>query len=349
MKNLYFVFITICFLLFSPAKAQLTLTKAANEPVAGDTYTNVAHDSVTVIPKTTGNGVLWDFSNATKRTTTTAEVPFSYTTAAAVAGSTNYPGCNLVEVGGSGNTYGYYKTTATQYELLGQTTTAGAFNFTNSAVLATWPIAYGYNATDAIAGAITAGTINANASGNMTVSATGTGSLVLPGGATLTNVLQLKVNQRLTAPVTIPGLPFAVTATLNLSTYQYYHASDKFAIVNVSYQSLALPIGSPSVTASLFINAKAVPIGIKETALDVSKVTVYPSPANTLLSIKLNSDRAALKGVKVFNQLGEMVLTHSGHEVSEVLNLNVESLKAGIYFLKMETSEGSVTTKFIKE
>lgn len=349
MKKFYTVFITISLLSISFTRAQLTLTKAANEPVAGDTYTNVAHDSVTVIPKTTGNGMVWDFSNAAKRTTTSAEVPFSYTTAAAVASASNYPGCNLVEVGGGGSTYGYYKTSATQYELLGQTMTGGAFNFTNSAVLANWPISYGYNATDVIAGAITAGTINANASGNMTVSATGTGTLLLPGGASLANVLQLKVNQRLTAPVTIPGLPFAVTATVTISTYQYYHASDKFAIVNVNYQSLALPIGSPSVSASLFINAKAVPIGIKETQLDASRITVYPNPANSMVSVKLDNSSVAPFEIKVFNQLGEVVYSQREEGVNAGINLNVESFKTGVYFLKIITSEGTVTKKLIRE
>lgn len=345
MKKLYFLFTAFIGIASLNLNAQLTLTKLINEPVTGNTYTNVAYDSVALIPKSTGTAQVWDFSAATKRTGTNVETRYSFTTAAAVSSSSNYAGCNLVEVGNSGSINTYYKTTPTQFELLGQLFSGGGFNFSNSAVVAVWPIAFGYNVTDPIAGTFNVGAISANATGNQTVSASGSGTLILPGGITLSNVLQLRATQNLTATVPIPIFP--ITATINATSFQYYHASEKFPILTVNYQRISLSSGSPSVTASMVINANAIPIGLNEYNLSASDVQLYPNPATNLVMLEFTNPLINAFELEVYNQLGQL-LHRKAYTNTNQASCPLNELSTGIYFFKLKTNQGVLTKKVVK-
>ena len=61
MKKLYTLILSI--VLFSGTKAQLSLTKAFNEPVIGNAVATQEFDSTsTAIPKNTGASQTWNFS-----------------------------------------------------------------------------------------------------------------------------------------------------------------------------------------------------------------------------------------------------------------------------------------------
>lgn len=84
-----------------------------------------------------------------------------------------------------------------------------------------------------------------------------------------------------------------------------------------------------------------------ESALSISNieknetVAVYPNPANSVINIKSQS---AIASVVIYNVTGQKVLETS---ISE--NLNVSSLKTGVYFIKTFTENGeSTTSKFMK-
>jgi hypothetical protein len=349
MKKNYNLFLALVVLCVSVTKAQLTLTKALFEPIAGDTYTNVAHDSNGVVPQITGANKVWNFTSLTKKTTTNAEVAYSYSNAAAVSSSTAYPGCNLVEVAGSGTGYTYYRTSASQLELMGQSGNATNFTFTNTAIVANWPIAFGYNNVDAFSGTLMAGTITANATGNMTVAASGTGTLQLPDGITLTNVLQLKVDQKITAPITIPGVPIPVTATINITNYQYYHSSDKFPIATAAYQKFSIPLSTPTVSSSYNINAKNVLIGLNESKLGDNSFSLYPNPVKNNLIIQINKDIENNSSIDIFNATGALVKSVRMEGNGSKLEIDTNTLPSGMYYLKLNTPNGTLTKKFIKE
>jgi hypothetical protein len=349
-KNYILSSFLFCFVAFS-IKAQLTLTKASTEPIANDTYTNIAYDTTSAIPKSTGTNQLWNFSAYSKSTASNAEVAVSFSNAAAVSSSSAFAGCNLVEVYGSGVTNSYYKTTASQYEFLGQAGGNSTINFTNSAIIAVWPIAYGYTNSDPIAGTVTAGTISVNASGNVTVSASGSGSLTLPGGNTLSNVLQVRAVQRLTGVVTVSMIP--ITVTITITNFQYYHGSEKFPIVNVSYQKISLPALfstlAPPQTVALTINAKA-PVSIKENTLNAADFVVYPNPATDVVYLQLKDVAFGNGEASLYNALGECIQNKTFNGTpSKDESISLNSLASGIYYLKLKTDKGVISKKIIKE
>lgn len=75
-----------------------------------------------------------------------------------------------------------------------------------------------------------------------------------------------------------------------------------------------------------------------------SKFRVYPNPTKNFLAIEAGS--VEISSVSVFNILGAKVLEQN--ELTEN-KLNVSSLESGIYLLKVEAGNSSITKKFLKE
>ena len=77
MKSIFF----LCLVAFTYAvNAQHVLTKAANEPVPGDAYTDIEYDTTVNISRATGTNQTWNFSSCVQ-TTNNATASFSASTA----------------------------------------------------------------------------------------------------------------------------------------------------------------------------------------------------------------------------------------------------------------------------
>ncbi len=70
--------------------------------------------------------------------------------------------------------------------------------------------------------------------------------------------------------------------------------------------------------------------------------SLYPNPANSYISIQLNTTIEQLNTVKIINQLGICVL-----EKNEA-NLNISQLPQGLYFITIITNKGNYNSKFVK-
>lgn len=73
-------------------------------------------------------------------------------------------------------------------------------------------------------------------------------------------------------------------------------------------------------------------------------VNTYPIPAEDVLSIESNSE---IKNIKVFDLSGKLL--KELNPLSNQININVNSLKAGSYVLNIKTSKGIQTKKFVKK
>jgi hypothetical protein len=80
---------------------------------------------------------------------------------------------------------------------------------------------------------------------------------------------------------------------------------------------------------------------------DAKQLSVFPNPANEMLTIKLQN--RAIENCIITNALGQTVY-NSANEMNAhpQLQLNISNLKAGVYFVKVRSSNGSYTAKFIK-
>lgn len=74
---------------------------------------------------------------------------------------------------------------------------------------------------------------------------------------------------------------------------------------------------------------------------------LYPNPANT--ELKLNANQKNNYSLEIFDAIGNLVLNTENNNNSINLNIKINPLSSGIYFIKI-TSEGKSTTKkFIKQ
>ncbi|MBA3681769.1 MAG: T9SS type A sorting domain-containing protein [Bacteroidetes bacterium] len=89
-------------------------------------------------------------------------------------------------------------------------------------------------------------------------------------------------------------------------------------------------------------------VGLKENSSVLNEVFVYPNPFSNKLSLKGNEINK-INSIQLFDILGKEIVTELKANNEELKIINVESVNAGIYFLKLNSAEGSKTVKIIKQ
>lgn len=78
-----------------------------------------------------------------------------------------------------------------------------------------------------------------------------------------------------------------------------------------------------------------------------SSISMYPNPASDVLSIELTNMDMTLSGFEIMDNTGRAVLAG---ELSELNNrISIESLKPGVYFIRIDSDKGAATSRFIKQ
>lgn len=350
MKKIYLAILTT--LAFTQiSNAQLTLTKAANEPIIGDLEFRKRFDSTAALPNTPGANQTWNFTAITSNTA--AATTSSYILPTSAPGYTSsYSSATVAKT--TGTVSDFFKATATQFELIGTVPSSSvSLSFTNSAIAAIWPVTSTYSVSDAVAGTIKTNILLPSSgpfSGTSKLVATGTGTLQLPNGIILNDCLQLKTNFSGTGSVTIFTL--AITVTITNVTYDYYHASQKYPVLSVNYSETAFKqgAGTPTITSNSAISVNTnVFVGISESTLN-SNFSIYPNPANNNLNVMLTNSSSENVTVKIFNNIGQLVKTINLGNTKDInQQIDISDLSSGIYMVKTTIGNASASKKLIKD
>lgn len=329
MKKIYLTYLTIL-AIQSGIRAQLILTKAANEPIAGNSWITKKFDSTTVIPKNTGTGQTWNFNTLTA--TSFTEV-VTYTNSSSTVGYSFFPTSNLAEIKG-GSEIGYYNSTGANFEFQGFYDSSGptTFNLSNTAIMAAWPISYGSVNTDPLSGTITSGTMSINLNGTITTNAAGSGTVILPGGNTFTNCLMV---------ISDVSVSIGSTDTYSEKRYSFYHSSNKFPIAEFKYETET----SGTTTSNYFAfqaTMSALTTGINDLSKATEHLLIYPNPAINWINIEAGSNQTI--NIEIFDMRGKVLL-------NEVVTkgVDISTLSPGLYFLTIETDSRKVTKRFVVE
>ncbi len=78
-------------------------------------------------------------------------------------------------------------------------------------------------------------------------------------------------------------------------------------------------------------------------------IKLYPNPANSNLSIEITNDQLQITSLTILNITGQQVKSIKTKGQSKNYNVSVENFPAGIYFLKVQTNDGTVVKKFVKQ
>ncbi len=343
MKKLY-TLILAALLFSSSGKAQLSLTKAANEPVIGDVQRTKSFDSTTAIPRNTGTAQVWNFTSLA--TNTINVVINTYTTPASITGGVSFTNANIAATTGTNSNF--YKSGISTFELAGSKINTLTLNFSNTAILSSWPMPFGYSNTDLAAGTVTAFGFPGNFTGTIITNVTGTGTLQLPSGITFTNALQVKADLTTIATVTIPFVG-TLTSTVLATTYQYFDISQKFPVLTHNIQTVKTNTSSnTAITVDINNNLFA---GINEYTNSVSNLNLYPNPSNGNLFVSLNNENSENVSVEISNCIGQVVKKVSLENTKGVMtnSIDLNGLNNGIYFVKTIVGNKSSTKKLILE
>ena len=85
----------------------------------------------------------------------------------------------------------------------------------------------------------------------------------------------------------------------------------------------------------------------QESVANYEKMTAHLYPNPTCNTLTVETDKP-IREITIFDQMGRMVAVETFHKMSLQWNLNIASLHAGIYIIKVVTSNGTETAKFVK-
>jgi hypothetical protein len=316
-----------------------TLTQSFNEPKVGDLESAFTLDTSAFsgpIPKQAGSGISWDYS---KLKTVGAMNTASYVAVSTVTDSAKYPNSNLVQQQAFLNTFLKSATTpTTQTEVHGLTSPSLNLVFSDPAVMIKYPFSFGGSITDNIAGTFSGFSFTGSCTGKILTNADATGTLTLPGGLMLSNVLRVKSVQTLT--LTSGFFPLG---TARQTIYNYYHGSQKFAVLSLNYTELTLIGGTPSVTG-VANGSSAFFVGLNENKADeILSAVIYPNPANDVLYLKQVAGTKP-EFILITDITGREVLSFPFHE-----QLSIAHLQEGIYVVSLSRNGVSKRKKLVIE
>ncbi|MEZ4983293.1 MAG: T9SS type A sorting domain-containing protein [Saprospiraceae bacterium] len=88
-----------------------------------------------------------------------------------------------------------------------------------------------------------------------------------------------------------------------------------------------------------------------DNVINTAALLIYPNPVSGQFQVELEMKKSSDVSFQVYNMLGQLVknqvanLTTGAHQQS----INVSQLQKGMYILKIQTQEGSISKTFVKE
>jgi hypothetical protein len=348
MKKIYLTYFSV-FTSLLTVNAQLSLTKAFNEPASGDISRYKQYDSTATFNRQTGANKVWNYSSVVASTVAPSTEIFTTT-----VGIPNIPpslaSANLASYNGSTFSpisYSMYKLNTSDYELIGSFTGTNSIEtLTNTVIQMSFPFTYGSFFSDAIGGSITSGTTTNLESGTSNVLGSGTGTVILPGNLTFANCLQVKSD--FVVSVTTNSPPFVPFVTATITSYSYYHASQKFPIATLT-DSKVMAFGQPQNSSELIINGSVIPIGLNELKSDGLTFSIFPNPTKERLFIKNDKALTETTTISVLDINGKILLIETMNANETLNGIDVSSLNTGVYVIQLQNKLGVTHKRFIKE
>lgn len=325
-----------------------TMTQA-NEPTIGLSETMFLCDSFTVtLEGTTGSGVTWDFTELTGIPNQTRMV--SVVDPATTANALDFPSSAMaLTVESSMNSF----LTSTSTERVSQGFTffeqslgdvVAKFNSDEETVV-TYPFSEGSVLTDAFAGELNFefGGIPQTAalSGNVVATVDGTGTLNLPLGVSLTNVLRYRITD--TSFTTVPILG---DLEIIRNQFEYYDfANGLLPVLTLSKLTVQAPGATTPITELSLVLSLNTPedfLAIEDKLID--NVSISPNPAQN--EITINGEFSENATISIFNVSGKLILTKG---INDNSTIDISNINNGTYILKIIDGERTTSQTIIKQ
>jgi hypothetical protein len=317
-----------------------TLSRTSSEPIAGDKGVLKQFDSTTALPKNTGAGQSWNFNSLTP----TPSVPVttnSFVPTSAAGGATAFPGATVLQEvdGGEYIVWKSATTPTTQFEMMGIITGSTAMSYSNTQVKMVWPMSLGTSFSDPYGGSGSDQGYTVSINGTNAATATGTGTITLPSGQVITDILQV-----LSTDVQVMTITSSITInqTITTKTYDYYTPRTKFPVLSLSYVTTKSFFGN-STEATILVNTSQ-EVGLAERGQDVNRL--YPNPANSAFTIE-HSDMGDIATIEILNSEGRLVDRHNS--TGNDTTIDSAHLSAGLYLVRITSGNKQRTERLVIE
>jgi len=302
-------------------------------PQIGDQFTT--HKSLPAPIGDSGQDITWDLSGLVALDTN----ELSYETPTNHPKGTFFPDATVVGI--SGDAGEFIDISSFAWQRLGISAPSFGFevNYSNDPeVFLTFPFSYSNTFNSEFSGTTLNGGTASPRTGAISVTADGTGTLIMPYGQ-FNNVLRIKVLE--TTTDTINSIP----VTVETLTYSWYQEGIHASIASVIQTTIDTNVTS----ASYFLDASILTAN-RPLALWDSPVFVYPNPTTDYIRVDFDLDQPSRIQWKITSIDGKIVIPatstfrQAGHHT---LPIDVTSIPSGKYFIQLITNEKIATKKLI--
>jgi hypothetical protein len=310
------LFLSAFFTLLLSSLLGQTLTCATACPQAGEVF---SIRTASPIIGAVGQNRLWNFSSV-PHANTPYPVYISYDPAVTVPSHTLHPGSNIVQKSSKGSLF--LKTSPSGI----LAPFASSVQANKDRTVMPFPFSYGSVFHDTITWQYSFGAQTILHYELTTISATGTGTVIAPGGNTYNNCLRIK---RVTAGFEVDSAttaPFGITYTI--TSYEYYQQGIVMPVASYTQRlESGLTDWAPD---SYFLHT--VVLGQANITDSFLSFEMKPNPVQTQLFVNLPNDAPAL--LQLVDQSGRDVLHQQSRNGSATMD--VSALSPGLYLLSIE-------------
>jgi len=202
-----------------------------------------------------------------------------------------------------------------------------------------YPFAFNGNFTDSYFSSYEYKGMLTHRRGTITVNADAWGTVTTPEGTY--NALRVKSIRDEVDSVWISG--FFISATLTtLTDYGWYTTSSKIPV-------FALTVIETAQTSDTVGYYSTQTIGVPEQSIAGACFSIYPNPATDFITVVFKNNVSAGTKIRVLNQLGQEVKRiTAGSLTGETLQIDLDGLTPGVYFIRINDETSSYVQRFVK-
>ncbi len=127
-----------------------------------------------------------------------------------------------------------------------------------------------------------------------------------------------------------------------VNTETLYFTDWESASTNAEYE-----FNTPETTTIYEAQYSNIINGVKKSMDEI--ITIYPSPASDFLTISFNQPTGNYQKISITDILGKLIYTSNQKNLDKEIILPVSMLKKGMYYIRLESSEGILLKAFLKE
>lgn len=313
----------------------------------------ILEPSATVDESPSGANAVWNFTNFTQIGTNTD----TYTSPAPGDIQSEYPGTTEVQTITTAGTPPVISNLFIKNDM-GEISITGLrqgeqleLNLMNNATLGTFPLSYPYTFADpdgisgSFAGDVDGNQADGDFDGTITTSVDAYGVLTLNDfglGAYSGNVTRLKTEQTINLTIYVIGFPVPIGDVVQ-TVYNYYDDNDGSLVFRTSTNVFDINAGGQVFQDTVIVyEAQDRSTLSLDNAIAVNDLKLYPNPVDTILNIDVAQNNV-INAITIMDLNGRIVINSKQDS-----SIDVTNLQSGLYIINIDSANGVVTKKFIK-